>query len=110
MDRRARITVAYLGTDLHGFAETEGVRTVMGELRTAIEKIVRQPVNPVGAGRTDAGVHGWGQVVSLDLPAETNLADVQRRVNRMCACCTIRRRELRRVCGLPYWTSTAAAS
>ncbi len=85
MDRRARITVAYLGTNLHGFAETEGVPTVMGELRSALEKIVRQPVNPVGAGRTDAGVHGWGQVVSLDLPEDTNLADVQRRVNRMCA-------------------------
>jgi tRNA pseudouridine38-40 synthase len=85
MDRRARITVAYLGTGLHGFAEAEGVRTVMGELRGAIEKVVRQPVNPVGAGRTDAGVHGWGQVVSLDVPDHTSLADLQRRVNRMLA-------------------------
>jgi len=85
MSRRARLTVAYVGTDLHGFAEADGVRTVMGELRGAIEKVVRQPVSPVGAGRTDAGVHGWGQVVSLDLPDDTDLADLQRRVNRMCA-------------------------
>ncbi|MFM7686148.1 MAG: tRNA pseudouridine synthase A, partial [Actinomycetota bacterium] len=41
-------------------------------------------VQPVGAGRTDAGVHGWGQVVSLDLPDGTDLGDLQRRVNRMC--------------------------
>ncbi|MEN9644747.1 MAG: tRNA pseudouridine synthase [Actinomycetota bacterium] len=85
MSRRARLTVAYVGTDLHGFAEADGVGTVMGELRGAIERIVRQPVAPVGAGRTDAGVHGWGQVVSLDLPDDTDLADLQRRVNKLCA-------------------------
>lgn len=84
MSRRARLTVAYVGTDLHGFAEADGVRTVMGELRGVIEKVVRQPVSPVGAGRTDAGVHGWGQVVSLDLPDDTDLADLQRRINRLC--------------------------
>ena len=68
MLRRAGSTVAYVGTEFHGFAEADGVRTVMGDLRAAIEKIVRDQVSPVGAGRTDAGVHGWGQVVSLDLP------------------------------------------
>ena len=85
MIRRARLTVAYVGTEFRGFAETDGVRTVMGELRDALEKVVRQPVAPVGAGRTDSGVHGWGQVVSLDLPIGQNLADLQRRLNRMLA-------------------------
>ncbi len=85
MIRRARLTVAYVGSEFRGFAETDGMRTVMGELRTTIETIVRHPVAPVGAGRTDAGVHGWGQVVSLDLPPEQNLADLQRRLNRMLA-------------------------
>ncbi|MFZ9629183.1 MAG: tRNA pseudouridine synthase A, partial [Ilumatobacteraceae bacterium] len=65
-------------------ADGGGVRTVMGELRAAIEKVVRGPVEPVGAGRTDAGVHGWGQVVSLDLPDDLDLTELQRRVNRMC--------------------------
>ena len=83
--RRARMTVAYDGTDFHGFAEADGVRTVMGDLRAAVETVVRVPVDPVGAGRTDAGVHGWGQVVSLDLPEGTDLDDLQRRVNRMLA-------------------------
>ena len=82
--RRARLTVAYDGTSFHGFAENDGVRTVMGELREAVEKIVQQPVDLVGAGRTDAGVHGWGQVVSCDLPDEIDLQALLRRVNRMC--------------------------
>ncbi|MDO8364019.1 MAG: tRNA pseudouridine(38-40) synthase TruA [Actinomycetota bacterium] len=82
--RRARVTVAYDGTDLYGFAEQVGVPTVMGRLREAIEKVARGPVEMVGAGRTDAGVHGWGQVISLDLPETLDLAMLQRRVNRMC--------------------------
>ena len=37
--------------------------------------IVRQPVKLTGAGRTDTGVHGWGQVVSLDLHDDCDLAN-----------------------------------
>ena len=84
MVRRAKLTVAYDGTAFHGFAENDGVRTVMGELREAVERVVRQPVELVGAGRTDAGVHGWGQVVSGDLPDDIDLSALVRRINRMC--------------------------
>ena len=83
--RRARFVVAYDGTDFRGFAPNHGVRTVLGDLTEAISRIVRMDVDLVGAGRTDAGVHGWGQVVSGDLPGATDLADVARRVNKLCA-------------------------
>ncbi len=83
--KRARFTVAYDGTDFRGFAPNLGVRTVIGELTEAISRIVRRPVELTGAGRTDAGVHAWGQVVSVDLPDGTDLADVGRRVNKLCA-------------------------
>ncbi|MGZ4679588.1 MAG: tRNA pseudouridine(38-40) synthase TruA, partial [Ilumatobacteraceae bacterium] len=83
MLRRAKLIVAYDGTLFHGFADNDGVRTVMGVLREAMERVVRQPVELVGAGRTDAGVHAWGQVVSCDLP-EMDLDALERRVNRMC--------------------------
>jgi tRNA pseudouridine38-40 synthase len=61
------------------------VRTVAGDLAQAIATVVRQPVEFTGAGRTDAGVHAWGQVMSGDLPAETDLADLVRRLNKLCA-------------------------
>jgi tRNA pseudouridine38-40 synthase len=81
--RNVRLTVAYDGTDFHGFAESAGVRTVMGELRRGIETVVRAPVDLVGAGRTDAGVHAWGQVVSGMIPADTDLHRLTRSVNAM---------------------------
>lgn len=83
--RRASLVVAYRGTGFRGFAANEGVRTVMGELSAAISRIVRGPVDLTGAGRTDAGVHGWGQVVSGDLPADVDLDDLARRVGQICA-------------------------
>jgi tRNA pseudouridine38-40 synthase len=83
--RRARLTVAYLGTEFHGFARAGDLPTVMAALTDAIELVVRQPVELTGAGRTDAGVHAWGQVVSGDLPADTDLADLARRLNKLCA-------------------------
>lgn len=82
--RRARLVVAYDGSGYHGFAETPEHRTVMGVLRAAIERVAGSPVELVGAGRTDAGVHAWGQVVSGDLPASVDLHGLRHRVNRMC--------------------------
>lgn len=82
---RARLTVAYDGAAFHGFAANEGVTTVAGTLTECISRVVRAPVELTGAGRTDAGVHGWGQVISFDLPADVDLDDLAHRVNRMCA-------------------------
>ena len=82
---RVRLTVAYDGTGFHGFAANPGVPTVIGELSEAIATVVREPVQLTGAGRTDAGVHAWGQVVSGDVPEGADLADLQRRLNKLCA-------------------------
>jgi tRNA pseudouridine38-40 synthase len=82
--RRARLVVAYDGSAFHGFAPNEGVATIAGVLADALSRIVRQPVDLTGAGRTDAGVHAWGQVVSVDLPSAVDLDDLRRRVNSLC--------------------------
>jgi tRNA pseudouridine38-40 synthase len=82
--RNIRLLLAYDGTDFRGFAESEGVTTVLGKLTAAIERVVRCPVELTGSGRTDAGVHAWGQVVSGLLPADTDLGRLRHSVNRMC--------------------------
>ena len=83
---RARMIVAYDGSGFHGFAPNPEVRTVGGVLREVIEQVVQHPVELTCAGRTDAGVHAWGQVVSFDVPADRfDPQDLQRAVNRQCA-------------------------
>ena len=82
---RVRMTVAYDGTGFHGFAPNPGVPTVGGTLRDALEKGLRAPVELTCAGRTDTGVHAWGQVISFDAPPERfDPLTLQRAVNRLC--------------------------
>ena len=83
--RRARLFLAYDGSRFHGFADNAGVRTVAGELETALSKIARRSIDVTGAGRTDAGVHAWGQVVSVDLPSTVDIDGLARRLTKMCA-------------------------
>lgn len=78
------MTVAYLGGGFHGFAlQTSGVPTVAGALVDAIKRVTGSMIEPTVAGRTDAGVHGWGQVVSFDLPADVDLPALQRSLNKL---------------------------
>ncbi len=82
--RRARLSVAYDGSHFHGFADNDGVRTVAGVLSEALSRIARMPVEITGAGRTDAGVHAWDQVVSCDLPRDLDLDGLARRLTKLC--------------------------
>ena len=57
--------VEYDGTDFAGWAAQPELRTVEGVLSRALSTVLRQPVRMSVAGRTDAGVHASGQVVSF---------------------------------------------
>ncbi|MDQ3147065.1 MAG: tRNA pseudouridine(38-40) synthase TruA, partial [Actinomycetota bacterium] len=81
----ARMTVAYDGRAFAGFAPNVGVRTVAGTLTWALGRQLRHPVRLTGAGRTDAGVHAWGQVVTFLTPAAGfDPGAVQRSLNALC--------------------------
>lgn len=59
------LTLSYDGAPFSGFARQPGLSTVQGSLESALETVLREPVETVGAGRTDTGVHALGQVVSF---------------------------------------------
>jgi len=60
------LTIAYDGAGFSGFALQPRDRTVQGTLEDALETVLRRRVETVCAGRTDAGVHALGQVVSFN--------------------------------------------
>jgi tRNA pseudouridine38-40 synthase len=80
---RVRLSVAYDGTDFHGFAAQARQRTVAGVLGESLGKVLRHHPELVCAGRTDRGVHAWGQVVSFDAPGGVDLGRLKRSVNSM---------------------------
>jgi len=84
--RRVCLTVAYHGKNYRGFASQPGLVTVEGALVEAIRRALGCPVELTVAGRTDAGVHAWGQVVTFDVPddVELDLVRLTRSLNRQC--------------------------
>jgi tRNA pseudouridine38-40 synthase len=61
-----RLDLEYDGGGFAGWARQPGLRTVQGELERALATVLRRPVALTVAGRTDRGVHAWGQVASHD--------------------------------------------
>jgi tRNA pseudouridine38-40 synthase len=65
-----KLTLQYEGSQFYGWASQPGHRTVQGELERALRTVLGEvgtdgePLNAAVAGRTDRGVHAWGQVVS----------------------------------------------
>lgn len=75
-----RLDIEYDGSRFSGWARQPELRTVQGELEAALTTVLREPVQLTVAGRTDTGVHAWGQVASFVTEAEVP-GDLARRLN-----------------------------
>lgn len=64
------LKVAYKGAPFSGFARQPSQLTVQGNLEEALQMVLHRPAETTCAGRTDAGVHARGQVVSFDVSAD----------------------------------------
>jgi tRNA pseudouridine38-40 synthase len=60
----SKLTLEYDGAEFAGWACQPGKRTVQAELQRALSTILGEPITVTVAGRTDRGVHAWGQVAS----------------------------------------------
>jgi tRNA pseudouridine38-40 synthase len=79
-----RFTLEYDGASFAGWqAQAAGQRTVQGEFESAIERVTGQQLRVAASGRTDAGVHALGQVVSAQIETELSPASLQRALNRI---------------------------
>jgi tRNA pseudouridine38-40 synthase len=78
-----RLDIEYDGSNFSGWAAQPNLRTIQGELEAALEKVLGKPVQLTVAGRTDAGVHAWGQVASFRTEAVPG--DLRARLNGLTA-------------------------
>lgn len=62
---RLKLTLEYDGTDFVGWQVQPNGRSIQATVERALEKLLKEPVTVMAAGRTDAGVHALGQVVSF---------------------------------------------
>jgi tRNA pseudouridine38-40 synthase len=80
MERNLKLTIAYDGTDFHGWQRQAGLRTTQAEIESAAQRVIRHPLEIVGASRTDAGVHARGQVAHLRSTAQIPATNLQRAI------------------------------
>lgn len=77
-----RITVSYDGTRYKGWQVQKSTdETIQGKLQKVIESICRHPVEVIGSGRTDAGVHAKGQVANFHMEGDFNELELLDRIN-----------------------------
>lgn len=72
--KRVRLTVAYDGTNYHGWQVQNNGITIESELNRCLTQLLGEPIEVIGASRTDAGVHALGNIAVFDtenpMPAE----------------------------------------
>ena len=79
------IQVAYKGTAYHGWQKQPNAITVQSEIERVLSVLLNEPVEILGSGRTDAGVHATGQIFQLSLPKSVDPQNVMYRANKMLA-------------------------
>jgi len=81
--RHFKLTIAYDGTDYHGWQIQANKPTIQGELVNVLQRLTQEKIYVHGAGRTDAGVHALGQVASFHTRSALAAQEFQRALNAL---------------------------
>ncbi|HKV24978.1 MAG TPA: tRNA pseudouridine(38-40) synthase TruA [Candidatus Acidoferrum sp.] len=81
--RHFKLTIAYDGTDFHGWQMQSAKPTIQGEIVRVLNRLTQENVQVHGAGRTDAGVHALGQVASFRTQTGFSASEFQRALNAL---------------------------
>src|SRR5438128_12235104 len=81
--RHFKLTIAYDGTDFHGWQMQANKPTIQGEIVSVLQQLTQERIILHGAGRTDAGVHALGQVASFRTQSPLSAQEFQRALNAL---------------------------
>ncbi|MBD3217528.1 MAG: tRNA pseudouridine(38-40) synthase TruA [candidate division Zixibacteria bacterium] len=78
-----KITIEYDGSAFNGWQVQPGLRTVQGEIEKAVIEVSGRKSNVICAGRTDSGVHAFGQVANFKSRIDWGEESVRKALNRV---------------------------
>lgn len=78
-----KITIAYDGTNYHGWQIQPDRPTIQDELEKALKRITSQDVRVAGSSRTDAGVHAFGQCASFTVETKLSAPAMHKALNAL---------------------------
>ena len=78
-----KFEISYDGTKFYGWEHQPKLDTVQGKIETALEKLVGEPVELIGAGRTDAGVHARKMVANAHMETDLSPEEIRDHMNEV---------------------------
>jgi len=81
--RRIKIVLSYDGTEFHGWQVQPGLRTIQREVQAVVSEIEGRAVDVAASGRTDAGVHAYGQVAAFSIANPIPCPNLKLAMNRL---------------------------
>ena len=82
MIKNYKLTIAYDGTRFFGWEHQPDRETIQGKLERVLERLCGVPVDVIGAGRTDAGVHARAMVASVRMDVPQSPEEIRDYMNR----------------------------
>lgn len=79
--RNFKLILMYDGTRYHGWERKQGQDTIQGRLENVLTRLCGHPVEVIGAGRTDAGVHAKGMAANAQLDTTLSEGELLREIN-----------------------------
>lgn len=83
--RNIRLTIEYDGSRYDGWqrlGKHSGQTTIQGKLEEVLTKMTGEPIELIGSGRTDAGVHAYGQVANFHTNTQMKCYEIKHYLNR----------------------------